>query len=82
MDILIIVLIGLIAGWLASIIMRGRGLGVVGDIIIGIIGALIGGLLFRWLGYTPDGFWGSIATATIGAIILLAIISFIRKESV
>ncbi len=67
--------VGLIAGFLASVVMRGGGYGVIGDIIVGIVGAFLGGLVMNLL--APDasfGFWGSIVVAFIGACILIAIL--------
>jgi uncharacterized membrane protein YeaQ/YmgE (transglycosylase-associated protein family) len=67
--------VGLIAGLLASVVMRGGGYGIVGDIIVGIIGAFLGGWLFSLLGVsTGDGLIGSIIVAFIGACILIAIL--------
>ena len=67
--------VGLIAGFLASMIMRGGGYGIVGDIIVGIVGAFIGGLIASLLGIGGStGFVGSIIIALIGAIILIAIL--------
>ncbi|MGE5138221.1 MAG: GlsB/YeaQ/YmgE family stress response membrane protein [Rudaea sp.] len=71
---LIWIIVGLIAGWLAGVVMRGGGYGVIGDIIIGIIGAIIGGLVFGFLGLGATGIVGSIIVAFIGAIILIAIL--------
>jgi uncharacterized membrane protein YeaQ/YmgE (transglycosylase-associated protein family) len=67
--------VGLIAGFLASVVMRGGGYGIVGDIIVGIVGAFIGGLLVSLL--IPGagfGFWGSVVVAFIGACVLIAIL--------
>jgi uncharacterized membrane protein YeaQ/YmgE (transglycosylase-associated protein family) len=67
--------IGLVAGWLAGVIMPGRGFGLIGDLIIGLVGAFIGGLILSVL--VPDqtfGFWGSLLVALIGACILVAIL--------
>ena len=67
--------VGLIAGFLASMIMRGGGYGIVGDIIVGIVGAFLGGLIASVLGFGGStGFIGSIIVALIGAIILIAIL--------
>jgi uncharacterized membrane protein YeaQ/YmgE (transglycosylase-associated protein family) len=67
--------VGLIAGFLASVVMRGGGYGVVGDIIVGIIGAFLGGWLFSLLGVgAGGGLVGSIIVAFIGACILIAIL--------
>jgi uncharacterized membrane protein YeaQ/YmgE (transglycosylase-associated protein family) len=66
-------LIGLIAGWLAGKVSRGRGFGCLADILIGLIGALLGGWIFTKLGILGGGFIYSIGAATIGAIVLVAI---------
>ena len=67
-------LVGLIAGFLASVVMRGGGYGIVGDIVIGLVGALIGGLLASLLGIGAGGFIGTVIIAFIGAVILIAIL--------
>jgi uncharacterized membrane protein YeaQ/YmgE (transglycosylase-associated protein family) len=69
------IVIGLIAGWLAGLIMPGRGYGLVGDLIVGLIGALIGGFIVGLLAPGSSfGFIGSIVIALIGACILVAIL--------
>jgi len=69
------IVVGLIAGFLASVVMRGGGYGIVGDIIVGIIGAFLGGWLFSLLGVgAGGGIIGSIIVAFIGACILIAIL--------
>jgi uncharacterized membrane protein YeaQ/YmgE (transglycosylase-associated protein family) len=67
------VVIGLIAGWLAGVAMRGVGYGAIADIILGLIGALIGGFVFSLLVHGEVGFWGSMVVAFVGACILVAI---------
>src|SRR5215813_10325889 len=67
-------LVGLIAGFLASVVMRGGGYGIVGDIIVGLIGAVIGGFLATLLGIGAGGFIGTVIIAFIGAVILIAIL--------
>ncbi|MDA8016228.1 MAG: GlsB/YeaQ/YmgE family stress response membrane protein [Thermoanaerobaculia bacterium] len=77
---LVILLVGGIAGWLAGLVMRGRGLGLVGNIIVGILGAFVGGWLLGVLGISlMGGLIGSILQATLGAVVLLAIISVLKK---
>lgn len=71
-------LIGLIAGWLAGEVTKGSGFGVLGNIIIGIIGAILGGVLLGALGVDPGGFVGEVVQAFIGALVLLALISVAR----
>jgi uncharacterized membrane protein YeaQ/YmgE (transglycosylase-associated protein family) len=66
-------LIGLIAGWLAGTIARGRGFGCITDVILGLVGAVIGGWIFSRLGIATFGFLGSLAAATVGAVLLVAV---------
>ena len=73
-------IIGAIAGWLAGTLMKGGGFGLLGDIIVGILGAIVGGWLFGFLGIgIGGGLIGSIITATIGAVILIAILRAIKR---
>jgi uncharacterized membrane protein YeaQ/YmgE (transglycosylase-associated protein family) len=67
------VIIGLIAGWLAGTVSRGRGFGCIADIILGMVGAIIGGWIFLKLGILGGGILYSIAAATVGAVILVAV---------
>ncbi len=80
MDLLTWLIVGLVAGVLASLVMGGTGYGIIGDIIIGIVGAFIGGWLFRQLGVTSPmgGLAGVIFVAFIGAIVLIFILKLIR----
>lgn len=80
MDILTWLIVGLVAGVLASFVVRG-GFGLLGDIVVGILGAFVGGWLFRQLGWsTPfGGLPGTIFVAFIGAIVLLLILRLIRR---
>jgi uncharacterized membrane protein YeaQ/YmgE (transglycosylase-associated protein family) len=67
------ILIGLIAGWLAGKIARGRGFGCITDIVLGLVGSLLGGWIFTKLGIFGGGFLFSLAAATLGAVILVSI---------
>jgi uncharacterized membrane protein YeaQ/YmgE (transglycosylase-associated protein family) len=72
--------IGAVAGWLASQMMRGGGFGVLGNIVIGVIGAVFGGWLFGVLGITAaGGLVGSLITAVVGAAVLLVIVGRIKR---
>lgn len=73
-------LIGLIAGWLAGQIMKGRGFGLLGNLIVGMLGALLGGFFFRLLGLPTYGLLGSLVTAVVGAIVLLFLIGLIEEQ--
>jgi uncharacterized membrane protein YeaQ/YmgE (transglycosylase-associated protein family) len=80
MEFIWFIVVGLIAGWLAGVLVKGGGFGVVGDIIVGVIGALLGGWLFGAMGIWPGGgLLGSIVIATVGAIILIFIIRLIKR---
>lgn len=68
------ILIGLLAGWLAGLISRGGGFGCLGDILIGLIGSVLGGWIFLKLGIGGGGFVYSLAAATVGAVVLVVIV--------
>jgi uncharacterized membrane protein YeaQ/YmgE (transglycosylase-associated protein family) len=79
-SLLVILLIGAIAGWLAGQIVQGTGYGLIGDIVIGIIGAFIASYLFPSLGiHLGVGIVGEIIAATIGAVILLVVMRLVRR---
>lgn len=80
MSILAALLIGAIAGWLAGLIVRGAGFGLLGNIVVGIIGALVAGWLLPKLNVTlATGTLGAILDATVGAVIVLVVLSLIRR---
>ncbi len=71
-------LIGAIAGWIAGLIMKGKGSGIILNMIIGIIGAFIGGSAFNFLGLYSNSFLGSLTTAVFGSIALLFIVKKLK----
>jgi uncharacterized membrane protein YeaQ/YmgE (transglycosylase-associated protein family) len=72
--------VGLIAGWLAGLVMKGGGYGVIVDILLGIVGGFLGGWLFGRLGIWPaGGMLGSIIVAFVGAVILVGITRLLRR---
>jgi uncharacterized membrane protein YeaQ/YmgE (transglycosylase-associated protein family) len=76
------VVVGLIAGWLAGLVMKGTGYGLFGDLVVGLIGALIGGFVCG-LGVAGDaGFWGSIVVAFLGACILIMVVGFVARRRI
>jgi len=80
MSLLWFLVVGLVAGWLAGVLVKGGGFGVIGDLVVGVIGAFIGGFLFSTLGAsTGAGLLGSIIVATIGAVVLLFIVRLIKR---
>jgi uncharacterized membrane protein YeaQ/YmgE (transglycosylase-associated protein family) len=82
MEFLWFILIGLTAGWLAGQLMKGGGFGLVGDILVGVVGALLGGFLFSMLGLSAGGgLIGSLIVATIGACVLLFLLRLMKRPS-
>jgi uncharacterized membrane protein YeaQ/YmgE (transglycosylase-associated protein family) len=80
-QLVVFLLIGGIAGWLAGLITKGGGFGIVGNVVAGVIGAVLGGWLFGILGISIGGQWaGSLVTAIVGAVVLLFAIGLIRKK--
>jgi uncharacterized membrane protein YeaQ/YmgE (transglycosylase-associated protein family) len=73
------ILIGGVAGWLAGLLVEGYGFGVIGNIIVGIVGAGIAGLLAAMLGVYTHGLFGNILAATLGALILLFFVGLLRR---
>jgi uncharacterized membrane protein YeaQ/YmgE (transglycosylase-associated protein family) len=81
-SLLVILLVGIVAGWLAGQLVRGAGFGLIGDLLIGIVGAFIGSWLLPKLGiHLGVGIVGAIVNATIGAIVLLLILRLVRGGS-
>jgi uncharacterized membrane protein YeaQ/YmgE (transglycosylase-associated protein family) len=75
-------IVGLIAGWLAGQFMRGGGFGLIGDIVMGIVGAFVGGLLFAFLlPGSSVGMLGSIVVAFIGAVVLIGLVRALPGRS-
>lgn len=74
------IIIGLIAGWLAGKISRGEGYGCIADIILGLVGSLLGGWIFTRLGIFGGGFLISLAAATLGAVIVVSIVHLIAGK--
>lgn len=80
-SIIIFLIVGAVAGWLAGQIVKGHGFGLVGNIVVGIVGAFIAGLLLPMLNLGLPGIVGSIIYAAIGAIILLFVIGLFKRAA-
>lgn len=80
MEIVWFLLIGLCAGWLAGQLFKGRGFGLIGNLIVSVIGAIVGGFAFDQLGLQANSLIGSLITATVGAIILLALLQVVARS--
>jgi uncharacterized membrane protein YeaQ/YmgE (transglycosylase-associated protein family) len=80
MSFLWFLIVGLVAGWLAGTLVKGGGFGLVGDLIVGVVGAFVGGFLFSTFGVSAGGgLIGSIVVATIGAVVLLFLVRLIKR---
>ena len=78
MSILYAVIIGIIAGWLAGLVVKGRGFGMVGDLVVGIVGAVVGSFIFDVLGINAYGSFGPLITAFIGAVLFLTLVKALK----
>ena len=80
-SLIVLIIVGLIAGWLAGQIMKGGGFGLVGDLVVGVIGAFVGGWLWGVLGLPVLGPWWltAVVSATVGACILLFLIRLMKR---
>jgi uncharacterized membrane protein YeaQ/YmgE (transglycosylase-associated protein family) len=78
----IFLLIGAVAGWLAGLMVKGGGFGILGNIIVGVLGAIFGGWLFAQLGISTGNQWiGSLITATVGAVVLVFLLGLITRKN-
>jgi len=78
-SLLALILIGTLAGWIAGLITRGHGSGLIMNFVTGIFGAILGNLLFTKLGILQTGLLGLLASAIIGAVILIVVVALVRK---
>jgi len=78
-SLLILIVIGALAGWISGLITKGKGFGVLGNIIVGIVGAFVGGFCFRLLGFAAYTLLAQLISAVIGALLFLWLLRFIRK---
>ncbi len=79
MSLLWFLIIGAVAGWLAGVLMKGGGFGLIGNLLVGIIGSFIGGNLLGLLGITTGGLIGNLVAAVIGAVVLLYVVRLLKK---
>lgn len=73
-------LIGLVAGWIGSLIFKGHGSGLLVNLIVGIVGSMLGGWIVGWFGWIPVGTFWTLVTAVLGAIVLLWIVSLFNTR--
>jgi uncharacterized membrane protein YeaQ/YmgE (transglycosylase-associated protein family) len=78
-SLILFLVIGLVAGWLAGQVLKGKGFGLIGDLIVGVIGAFLGGWLFTLLGISVGGILGSLITAFVGAVVFLYLLRIIKR---
>ncbi len=79
-DLIYFLLIGMAAGWLAGKLMEGHSFGLLGNLVVGVVGAVLGGFLFRLVGLLTIGLLGSLISATVGAILLLFLLQKFGKR--
>lgn len=79
MDIIIALIIGVIAGWAAGMIVKGGGFGLLGDLIVGVLGAYLGGFVLDLVGMSAYGLIGYLISSIVGAVVLLALIRMVKS---
>jgi uncharacterized membrane protein YeaQ/YmgE (transglycosylase-associated protein family) len=79
MTIIIWIISGIIAGWLAGLVVRGSGFGILGDLVIGLVGGLLGGWLFGLAGIAPTNWLAQVLVAALGGVVLVWIIRALRR---
>jgi uncharacterized membrane protein YeaQ/YmgE (transglycosylase-associated protein family) len=80
MHLLSTILIGVLIGWMAGIVVHGKGLGLLADLIVGVLGAFLGGFIASKVGIQADGLLPSLCVAVLGAVILLLVIRIIKSD--
>ena len=80
LDLIYFLLVGLAAGWLAGKLMKGHSFGLLGNLLVGVGGALLGGFLFRLVGFSTVNLLGSLVSATVGAVLLLLVLQKFGKR--
>lgn len=79
-SLVLMLLIGAVAGWLAGQLSKGRGFGLVGNVVVGVVGAVVGGYVLSFVGFAVQGILGAIISATIGALLLLFVINLVFRK--
>src|SRR5882672_10520461 len=77
-ELIIFLLVGMVAGWLAGILIKGGGFGLLGDMVFGVVGAFVGGWLFAQLGITAWGVVGLLITSLVGAVVVIGLIRLVK----
>lgn len=80
-DLVYVLVVGLAAGWLAGKIMKGKGFGLAGDLVVGVLGAIVGSWIFDEVGIWHYGILGSIIVALLGALLLLYLLRLFKKRT-
>jgi uncharacterized membrane protein YeaQ/YmgE (transglycosylase-associated protein family) len=79
MNIILWIISGVIAGWLTGMIVKGKGFGLLGDLVIGLLGGLVGGWVSGLIGISASSWLGNIAIAVLGGVILVAVVRVLRR---
>jgi uncharacterized membrane protein YeaQ/YmgE (transglycosylase-associated protein family) len=79
-NLLTVIIVGILAGWLAGKIQKGTGFGLAGNLVVGVLGSVFGSWLFWQLGFAAYGFVGNVVVAVIGALVILWLVGIIVKR--
>jgi uncharacterized membrane protein YeaQ/YmgE (transglycosylase-associated protein family) len=73
------IVVGIIAGWLTGLIVKGRGYGLIGDLVVGLLGGLIGGWLFHLFGWAARTWLAELVVAAVGGVVLVTVVRLLRR---
>jgi len=79
-NLLTVIIVGILAGWLAGTIQKGKGFGLVGNLVVGVLGSVFGSWLFWQLGFSAYGFIGNVVVAVIGALVILYVVGLLAQR--
>ena len=79
-NILTVIIVGILAGWLAGKIQKGKGFGLIGNLVVGVLGSVFGSWLFWQLGFVSYGFIGNLVVAVVGALVILYLVGLLARK--
>jgi len=79
-NLLTVIVVGILAGWLAGKIQKGKGFGLIGNLVVGVLGSVFGSWLFWQLGFVSYGFIGNLVVAVVGALVILYLVGLLARK--
>ncbi len=79
-NLLMVIIVGILAGWMAGTIQKGKGFGLIGNLVVGVLGSVFGSWLFWQLGFVSYGFIGNLVVAVVGALVILYLVGLLARK--